>query len=75
MPRGRAEQAEVIIPTLREVEVELGRGQDAVRQGDWRLVKTSTDIQPALYNPGDVTGEKHDLATSEPVKVKALQAL
>jgi putative transposase len=27
MPRGRAEQAEVIIPTLREAEVELGRGK------------------------------------------------
>jgi len=25
MPRGKAEQAEVIIPKLREVEVELGR--------------------------------------------------
>jgi len=27
MPRGKAEQAEVIIPRLREVEVELGRGK------------------------------------------------
>lgn len=27
MPRGKAEQAEVIIPKLREVEVELGRGK------------------------------------------------
>jgi len=27
MPRGKAEQAEVIIPMLREVEVELGRGK------------------------------------------------
>jgi putative transposase len=27
MPRGKAEQAEFIIPKLREVEVELGRGK------------------------------------------------
>jgi len=27
MPRAKAEQAEVIIPRLREVEVELGRGK------------------------------------------------
>ena len=27
MPRGKVEQAEVIIPKLREVEVELGRGK------------------------------------------------
>ena len=27
MPRGKAEQAEQIIPKLREVEVELGRGK------------------------------------------------
>jgi hypothetical protein len=27
MPRGKAEQAEVIIPKLREVEVDLGRGE------------------------------------------------
>ena len=27
MPRGKAGQAEVIIPKLREVEVELGRGK------------------------------------------------
>ncbi len=27
MPRGKAEQAEVIIPKLREAEVELGRGK------------------------------------------------
>jgi transposase len=27
LPRGKAEQAEVIIPKLREVEVDLGRGK------------------------------------------------
>jgi hypothetical protein len=27
MPRGKTEQAEVIIPKLREVEVDLGRGK------------------------------------------------
>jgi len=27
MPRGKTEQAEIIIPKLREVEVELGRGK------------------------------------------------
>ena len=30
MPRGKAEQAEVIIPKLREVVVELGRGKTVV---------------------------------------------
>ncbi len=31
MPRGKAEQTEVIIPKLREVEVELGRGKTVAK--------------------------------------------
>ena len=34
MPRGKAEQAEVIIPKLREAEVELGRGK-TVAEAAW----------------------------------------
>jgi hypothetical protein len=44
MPRGRPEQAEQIIPKLREAEVELGRGKtfaDAFRSGCWAELRIS----------------------------------
>ncbi|MBI5686864.1 MAG: sulfatase [Verrucomicrobia bacterium] len=49
--------------------------QFAVRQGDWKLVKASRDMQPALFNVTADIGEKSDLAAQQPEKVKQLQAL
>ena len=49
--------------------------QFAVRQGDWKLVKASRDMQPALFNLAADLGEKNDLAAQQPDKVKQLQAL
>ena len=49
--------------------------QYAVRQGDWKLVKPHIDQQPHLFNLADDIGEATDLATKEPDRVKAMQAL
>lgn len=49
--------------------------QYAVRQGDWKLLKPSIDDQPMLFNLAADPGEKNDLATKEPAKVKELQKL
>ena len=49
--------------------------QFAVRQGDWKLVKASRDMQPALFNLATDIGEKSDLAAQQPDKVKQLTAL
>lgn len=47
--------------------------QHAVRLGDWKLV--STRVQPPLlFNLKDDIGEQHDLAASQPDKLKELQA-
>src|SRR5262245_13581668 len=55
--------------------------QMAVRQGDWKLVKYDPNADDAkgplvarLYNLADDVGEKNDLASKEPEKVKELQA-
>jgi arylsulfatase A-like enzyme len=49
--------------------------QYAVRQGDWKLTKASRDMQPALFNLAADIGEKNDLSSQQPEKVKQLQAL
>ena len=53
MPRGKPEQAEHIIPKLREVEVELGRGKtvaEAVKRA-CRVIRQSRNTQrPAAAN-------------------------
>lgn len=49
--------------------------QFAVRQGDWKLVKASRDMQPALFNLAADIGEKNDLAAQQPERAKQLQAL
>ena len=49
--------------------------QHAVRQGDWKLVKASKDMQPMLVNLATDPGEQTDLTAKEPEKAKALQAL
>jgi len=47
--------------------------QHAVRMGDWKLVDTR-NAPPMLFNLKDDIGEQHDLAASQPDKLKELQA-
>ncbi|MGV3663290.1 MAG: sulfatase [Prosthecobacter sp.] len=49
--------------------------QHAVRQGDWKLVKASKDMQPMLINLATDPGEQTDLTTKEPEKAAVLQKL
>jgi arylsulfatase A-like enzyme len=49
--------------------------QYAVRQGDWKLVKPHINDAPHLFNLAADLGEKNDLATAQPEKVKQLQIL
>jgi arylsulfatase A-like enzyme len=48
--------------------------QQAVRQGDWKLVKANKDMQPILINLATDPGEQTDLTAQEPEKAKQLQA-
>ncbi|MCF0069848.1 sulfatase [Dyadobacter sp. CY261] len=47
----------------------------AFRQGDWKLIYNYRQAKLELYNLRDDIGEAHDLATSNPAKVKELAAL
>ena len=49
--------------------------QYAVRQGDWKLVKASKEMEPMLINLASDPGEQKDLSTQNPSKKKELQAL
>ena len=49
--------------------------QYAVRQGDWKLVKAASEMQPMLVNLASDPGEQTDLTAQQPEKAKALQAL
>lgn len=48
--------------------------QQAVREGDWKLVKASKDMAPMLVNLASDRGEQTDLTAQHPEKAKALQA-
>ena len=49
--------------------------QFAVRSGDMKLLKPSLNAEPRLVNLKDDLGEKTDLASDQPEKVKELTAL
>ena len=49
--------------------------QHAVRQGAWKLVKASKDMQPMLVNLATDPGEQTDLSAKEPEKAQALQKI
>lgn len=49
--------------------------QHAVRQGDWKLVKASKDMEPVLVNLATDPGEQKDLSTENPAKKAELQTL
>ncbi|MEY4485337.1 MAG: Arylsulfatase precursor [Verrucomicrobiota bacterium] len=49
--------------------------QYAVRQGDWKLVKASKDMEPMLVNLAADPGEQKDLSTENPEKKQTLQKL
>lgn len=61
-------------PEPRELYFRFGV-QHAVRQGDWKLVKASKDMQPMLINLATDPGEQTDLTAKEPEKAAALQKL
>lgn len=48
--------------------------QHAVRQGDWKLVKASLDMEPMLVNLRDDPGEQTDLTSRYPEKKAELTA-
>lgn len=47
--------------------------QRAVRSGDWKLVENAEGVK--LFNLGNDIGEKNDLASEQPDKLKELEAL
>lgn len=49
--------------------------QHAVRQGDWKLVKASKDMEPMLVNLATDPGEQRDLSAENPAKKAELTAL
>lgn len=49
--------------------------QHAVRQGDWKLVKASKDMEPMLVNLATDPGEQKDLSSENPAKKAELQTL
>lgn len=49
--------------------------QYAVRQGEWKLVKASKEMEPMLVNLASDPGEQKDLSAKNPSKKKELQAL
>ena len=42
--------------------------------GDWKLIEFFEDGRLELYNLKDDIGEKHNLASAQPVKLKELQS-
>lgn len=49
--------------------------QHAVRQGDWKLVKASKDMEPMLVNLATDPGEQRDLSAENPAMKAELTAL
>jgi hypothetical protein len=49
--------------------------QHAVRQGDWKLVKASADMEPMLVHLATDLGETLDLSAKEPAKRRELDSL
>ncbi|MES2596228.1 MAG: sulfatase-like hydrolase/transferase [Verrucomicrobiota bacterium] len=49
--------------------------QHAVRQGDWKLVKATKDMEPMLVNLATDPGEQKDLSAENPTKKAELQTL
>lgn len=49
--------------------------QYAIRQGDWKLVKASKDMEPMLVNLASDPGEQKDLSAEHPTKKAELTTL
>ena len=49
--------------------------QHAVRQGDWKLVKASKDMEPMLVNLANDPGEQKDLSAENPAKKAEMTTL
>ncbi len=65
-------KADKLVP--RELYFRFGV-QHAVRQGDWKLVKASKDMEPMLLNLAADPGEQKDLSAENPAKKTELTAL
>jgi hypothetical protein len=74
MPRGKPEQAEQIIPKLREVEVELGRGK-TVAEAVKKIGVTEQDLLPLeeeVRRSADRPGEAAKGARERELSAEAL---
>lgn len=47
---------------------------NAIRQGDWKLIEYFEGKSVELFNLGEDPGERHNLASTHPEKVRALRA-
>lgn len=65
-------RAETLAP--RELYFRFGV-QQAVRSGDWKLVKANRDMEPMLVNLRQDPGEQRDLSSQFPEKKQELQKL
>lgn len=64
------------VPRLAPRELYFRFGvQQAVRQGDWKLVKAGKEMAPMLVNLARDRGEQTDLSAQFPAKKQELQAL
>jgi arylsulfatase A-like enzyme len=64
------------VPKLAPRELYFRFGvQQAVRSGDWKLVKAGKDMEPMLVNLAQDRGEQKDLSAQFPEKKRELQSL
>jgi len=64
------------VPKLAPRELYFRFGvQQAVRSGDWKLVKAAKDMEPMLVNLAQDRGEQKDLSAQFPDKKRELQSL
>jgi arylsulfatase A-like enzyme len=68
------------LPAYRYWEIHAKGGRQALRQGDWKLVRNNVRRDPAgrayeLYDLSKDPTEQHDLAAANPQKLKELTAL
>lgn len=58
----------------REILHNVNPGAGAVRMGDWKLVRRFGTDRSELFNLGEDPGEKNDLSSANPAKLKELTA-
>lgn len=53
-------------------EMPAERSQQAIRMGEWKAVRVGAGTTPKLYNLAADPGERHDLAASQPERLRQL---